>query len=64
MDEPPVGLPQKKTGGSVKCSLYAGLPPPSRQGRATAPRSITAWICGDPAPGESALDKLTIQFQR
>jgi hypothetical protein len=25
--------------------------------RATAPRSITAWLAGDPAPGRSALDK-------
>jgi hypothetical protein len=25
--------------------------------RATAPRSIIAWLAGDPAPGQSALDK-------
>jgi hypothetical protein len=25
--------------------------------RATAPRSVTAWICGDPAPGQSALER-------
>lgn len=25
--------------------------------RAMAPRSLTAWICGDPAPGSSALDR-------
>jgi hypothetical protein len=25
--------------------------------RLTAPRSTTAWICGDPAPGRSALEK-------
>jgi len=24
--------------------------------RNCAPRSITAWVCGDPAPGRSALD--------
>jgi hypothetical protein len=25
--------------------------------RATAPRSLTADVCGDPAPGQSALDR-------
>lgn len=25
--------------------------------RLTAPRSVTAWICGDPAPGQSALER-------
>jgi hypothetical protein len=25
--------------------------------RAMAPRTLSAWICGDPAPGQSALDK-------
>jgi hypothetical protein len=25
--------------------------------RTNAPRSITAWLCGDPPPGYSALDK-------
>ncbi|GAC1572931.1 MAG: hypothetical protein NVS3B5_02100 [Sphingomicrobium sp.] len=25
--------------------------------RNAAPRPITAWVCGDPAPGHSALDK-------
>lgn len=25
--------------------------------RANAPRSITSWVCGDPPPGMSALDK-------
>jgi hypothetical protein len=25
--------------------------------RAAAPRTLSAWICGDPAPGQSALDK-------
>jgi hypothetical protein len=25
--------------------------------RNNAYRSITSWVCGDPAPGESALDK-------
>lgn len=25
--------------------------------RAIAPRSLTAWLCGDPAPGRSALDR-------
>lgn len=27
--------------------------------RNRAPRSITSWICGDPPPGQSALDKRT-----
>jgi hypothetical protein len=27
--------------------------------RLTAPRSTTAWICGDPAPGRSALERRT-----
>jgi hypothetical protein len=25
--------------------------------RTSAPRTLTAWICRDPAPGQSALDK-------
>lgn len=25
--------------------------------RNSTPRSITAWVCGDPPPGHSALDK-------
>lgn len=25
--------------------------------RTSAPRPLTAWLCGDPAPGQSALDK-------
>jgi hypothetical protein len=25
--------------------------------RANAPRSLTAWLCGDPAPGTSMLDR-------
>lgn len=25
--------------------------------RNSAPRSITSWVCGDPPPGHSALDK-------
>jgi hypothetical protein len=28
-----------------------------RAARERAPRSLTAWICGDPAPGWSALDR-------
>lgn len=28
------------------------------QRRASAPRTITAFVCGDPAPGQSALDRL------
>jgi hypothetical protein len=27
--------------------------------RMNAPRTLAAWICGDPAPGQSALDKRT-----
>ena len=26
--------------------------------RNAAPRSITSWLCGDPPPGHSALDKM------
>lgn len=29
--------------------------------RAAAPRSLTAMICGDPAPGQSALDRRAAQ---
>ena len=25
--------------------------------RLTAPRTLTAWLCGDPAPGQSALER-------
>ena len=25
--------------------------------RGSAPRTLTAWLCNDPAPGQSALDK-------
>lgn len=25
--------------------------------RADAPRTLTAWLCGDPGPGQSALDR-------
>lgn len=25
--------------------------------RNSAPRSVTSWICGDPAPGQSALER-------
>jgi hypothetical protein len=25
--------------------------------RAAAPRTLSAWLCGDPAPGQSALDR-------
>jgi transglutaminase-like putative cysteine protease len=28
-----------------------------RNKRMMAPRSLTAWFCGDPAPGHSALDR-------
>jgi hypothetical protein len=53
----------QKRGELIAASKEPSGPPPKilweALERATKPRSLTAWICGDPAPGWSALERRT-----
>lgn len=57
-----VGRPKESHGDDV-ASHETGIGRPTLEmimdayRRNAAPRSITAWVMGDPAPGQSALDK-------
>ena len=50
----------RKARGKPFVPAHRLIPEPlivDRDRRALAPRPLTSWLCGDPAPGQSALDK-------
>lgn len=51
---------RRALGATIELELRVNVPPHVREDadrRAVAPRTLSARICGDPAPGQSALDK-------
>jgi hypothetical protein len=54
---PPRFVPEIVVDGAAHRPSQAMLQEAHR--RNAAPRSLTAWLMGDPAPGQSALDKRT-----
>lgn len=52
---------QRNSSNGAKGPVHAAVQPSDSMVvdaiyRLTAPRTVTAWVCGDPAPGYSALD--------
>lgn len=57
---------RRAIGATIELELRVKVPPHVREDanrRAGAPRTLLAWICGDPAPGQSALDKRLTSVQ-